>query len=815
MLRGFFQDLRFSLRSFARHPLFTAASVCSLGLGVGACAVIYSVVYALLLKPLPYAEPGRLVHLGAGNPALGEGDFGGVAPAVLAELRSRPDTGFAALAGQTYDYANLTGVPVPAQLTVGLVTEGYLPLFGVQPALGRLLLAEDFRPGATPAVVLGDKLWRSQFHADPHLLGQTILVGDKPRTVVGIMPGSFKEPNNVSELWLPIPADDPLMLSHTSFSLTAVARLADGRPATLEKARATVRVVSANLASAYPAEYNGWHLAVEPLGGVLFVDRTQKRALWLLLGAVACVLLVTCANVANLQLVRASGRRRELGVRLALGASRGRVMRQSLVESGVLAAVGGGLALLLAAWGVDAVRALLPAGFSSRQEEIALSLPVLGFALGVAVLAGLASGLLPAWFAARQDPAGSLAGGGRSAAGGGGGQRTRGLLVVAEISLALVLLAGAGLLGRSFLALLHADPGLRTERILTLNLSLSDKRYPDLARRAEFYRRILETVRAVPGAENAGLTTTQFFNWSMHLGFLKPGQTAGDPALVRQAADYDVVNPECFAALNIPLRRGRLFTPGDNAAAPPVAIVNEELARRFFPGADPLGQKMTLTGLQKPVTVEIVGVTATVHRRGPEETPGAQVYVPYLQRATTFATLYVRAGGGVSAESLTRSVQTAILGIDPDQPVSDVSTLEKARRASVGSTRLYLALFALFAALTLGLAALGIYGTVSHSVGQRTREIGIRLALGAQISDVLRLVLGQGMRLILAGLLLGIAASLALARLLASLLYGVDARDPATLFLTAVLLGAVALLASYLPARRATRIDPLAALREE
>ena len=815
MFPGLLQDLKYSLRSFARQPLFTLTAVCSLALGIGACAIIYSVVYTLLLKPLPYGKPDQLVHVGMRNPSLGEESFGGVAPAALTEVRSRPDTGFAILAGQTYDYANLTGIPTPTQLTVGDVTEGYLDVFGIRPALGRLFVAADYRPGAAPTVVLGNKVWRSQFHADPHLIGQTILLADKPTVVVGVMPPSFKEPNNVSDAWLPLMTDDPAMLSWTSRMLTPIARLADGSPATLAKARAVLRAVSANLAAAHPADYTGWEMQAEPLENVLFTNRNQNRGLWLLFGAVACVLLVTCANVANLQLVRASGRRRELGVRLALGAGRGRIMRQCLLESTLLAGVGGALALLLAAWGVDAVRALLPPGFSVRQEEIALSWPVFGFAVAVTALAGLATGLLPAWFASRQAPAGALAGGGRGAAGGGSGSRVRGFLVIAEISLALVLLAGAGLIGRSFLALVRSNPGMRTERVLTLNLSLPEKRYPDVARRAEFYRRVLESVRAVPGVENAALTTTQFFNWSMRFNFLKPGQAPADPALAWQSADYDAVNPDCFATLDIPLRRGRAFEARDNAAAPPALMVNEEFVRKFFPGVDPLGQKIELVGSRQPMTLEIVGVTADVHRRGKDQPADPQMYVSYLQRPTTFATLLVRAGGGVPAESLTHPVQAAILQVDPDQPVTDVSTMEKARRASVGSTQLFLALFAVFAGLTLGLAALGIYGTVSFSVGQRTREIGIRMALGAQIADVMRLVLGQGVRLTLAGLALGLVAALALARLLAGLLYGVGVYDPATLLLVALLLGTVALLASYLPARRAARIDPLTALREE
>ena len=814
MFQGFFQDLKFSLRSFARQPVFTVTAVCSLALGIGACVIIYSVVYAVLLKPLPYARPEQLVHVNMTNPAVGDESANGMAPMTVADLLARPDTGLSMLGGQTYDYCNLTGVDRPCQLTVGLVTEQYLGVFGVAPSLGRLFGKQDFRADAAPTVILGDKLWRTQFHADPGLVGQTIHIDDRPRTVVGIMPARFKDPYNVGQLWLPIQANNPMASAPGSRALDGVGRLHEATAANLRRTRAALDTAAANLAVTDPTDYKGWRLIAEPLGGALLAGRAQQHALWLLLGGVGCVLLVTCANVANLQLARASARRREWGVRMALGASRMRLMRQLLAESALLAGVGGALGVLLAAWGIDAVRALLPAGFT-RQEEIALDLPVLGFSVVLAALVGAASGVLPAWFASRQDAAGSLADGGRGAAGGGGGARTRAGLVVAEISLALVLLAGAALLGRSFLGLLRASPGFRTERVLTLGMSLGTGRYPDRAHSAEFYRRAVEAVRGVPGVENVGLSTTQFFNWTMRFGFLKVGQPGDDPAVARQTADYDAINPDCLAALEIPLRRGRAFTTQDNAAAPAVMIVNEEFTRQFFPDTDPLGQKVVITSRNDKMTLEIVGVTANLRRHGASEPVAPQMYVSCFQRPPSFATFYVRAAGGLPAESLARPVQAAIWNIDHDLPMSDVSTLARDLRGTTSLTRLYLALFVLFAGLTLGLAALGVYGTVSYSVGQRTRELGIRLALGAQRGDVLRLVLGQGTRLILAGLTLGIVASLALARLVASLLYGVDPHDPATLASVAVVLGLVALLASYLPARRAAQIDPLTALREE
>lgn len=823
-----FHDLRSAGRQFTQRPGFSAVAVLTLALGIGTAAVIFSVVYGLMLKPLPYARPERLVRLHAVNAGQKSGDGGefGVAPATLAELQAAPPPGFESLAGSTYGYQNLTRVPTPTQLTVGLVTADYFRVLGVSAQLGRTLRAEDCRTASPPVAVLGNALWRQQFNADPTVVGRSIVLNDQPHTVVGVMPPEFKEPQNVAELWLSLAADGPAMQSRADHYLTALGRLSaggDGRD--LAAARAALDVVSANLAQTYPAEERGWSLTVTPLREE--VVRDYRRGLWLLLGAVGGVLLVTCANVAVLQLVRASGRRRELGIRLALGAGRGRIVRQLLTESLLLAAVGGGLGVLLAAWGVDAVVALLPAGYSPRQEEIALNTPVLVFAVATAGLTGVLFGALPAWFASRQDPAGEVAlhrqsgassnsGGSRGASAGPGAIRSREWLVAGEIAAACVLLVGAGLMVRSFLGLLNVAPGLRTERVLTLGLSLSDTRYENAAQRTDFYRRVLDTTRALPGVANVGLASTQPFNWNLAYTFTKPGQTAELATAAGQSATFDSVNPEFFAALDVPIRRGRGFGGQDTADAPKVAVVSEQFVRRFFPGTDPLGQELTLTGFRAPLTVQIVGVAADVRRFGLEKEPAAQLYVSYRQRPMTFATLFVRAAGDdLPAESLTKPVQAAIWKLDPDQPITNVSTLERAVRNSVGPTRLYLALFTLFAGLTLGLAALGLYATVAFSVGQRTREFGIRLALGASPGNLRWLVLGQGARLVAGGLGIGLLAAFGLSRLLAGLLYGVGAADPATFAGVALLLAGVALLASYLPARQAMRVDPVVALKAE
>ncbi len=806
-------DLRIGWRSLLCSPVFTLTAVGSLALGIAACTVIFSVVYALLLRPLPYPNPSELIHLGMGNPAFPGGAFGFLAPGTFKTLRHTPHSGLSAVGGFGYDYANLTGVPAPTQLTVGLVTADYFLVYGVPARLGRTFTDADCHVGSPPTVVLTDHLWRTQLNAAEDIVGQSITLDDKPRTVIGVMPASFKDLNDGCDFWQPLSEDGPEMSSTTTRRYITTARLSAAGEAGRAQLRALLGTLSAHLPQTDPTYNKGWHLEFHRLAGGILIGPAAQQALWLLLGAVGCVLLVTCANVANLQLVRGAARRREVGVRLALGASRARIVRLALTESLILAAVGGGLGALAAAWGVDAVAALLPPGYSPLQDGIRLDWAVLGFALTVATLAGVGTGLLPSWTAARQDPAGSLSAAGRGASEGPGGRRIRAVLVVAEIALALVLLVAAGLMGRSLLATVRTDAGMRLDRTLLLNLSLSPTRYADPARKADFYRQLLDAVNAVPGVSGTAMTMTAPFSWTEGFDFRLPGQDASAPEVLHQSATEDTVNPACFATLGIPLRRGRVFNDADVASAPKVIVVNDEFVRRYFPDGNVLGQRITMA--PRGTLLEIVGVVGNVRSNGLGEEAPAQAYFSYLQSPGSFATLCVRAAGTVEAESLTHPVEAAVWRIDAAQPIGKVTTLEKAAAGTVAFTRLYVVLFGSFAALTLGLAVLGIYGTVAYSVGQRTREIGIRLALGAQRRDVLRLILGQGARLIAVGLAIGLLCSFGLSHLLKSLLYGVKASDPATLAAVVALLGVAAFAASYLPARRAMRIDPLTALREE
>lgn len=809
-----FHDLRLGCRSLLRSPLFTLAAAGSLAMGIAACTVIFSVVYTLLLRPLPYPHPLELVTLGLSDPLQGDkAAMAGLPPSVLKRLRDDPQGKFSVLGGFNYDYINLTHVPTPTQLLVGQTTRDYFRVFGIPARLGRVFTDADCRMASPLTVVLSDAVWRTQFNAAAEIVGQSITLADQPHVVVGVMPPGFKDVAGNCDLWTPLAEDGSEMSETSSRTLISVGRFSGGERE-IRTLRATLETISANLAQADPVRFKNKRLAAMPLRATL-VEGGTTHALWLLLGAVGCLLLVTCANVANLQLVRAEARRREVGVRLALGASRARILRFCLAESLLLAGVGGGLGVLAAAWGVDAVAALLPAGSSPFQDEIRLSLPVLGFALAVALLTGGVTGLLPAWMASRQDPAGALAAGSRGASGASGGTRVRAILVVAEIALALMLLAGAGLMGRSFLATLRTPAGLRTERTLMLNLSVPEPRYERSPQRQAYLQRLLEGIGALPGVQGVGLSTTEPFNWYIPMNFLLPGQTEGAPETARQTAAYDAVNPAFFSTLDIPILQGRAPNAHDNDGAALVVVVNHAFAHEFFPRGDALGGRITIPSARVPTTLEIVGIAGDVRRTGLDKEAPPQMYLCYLQRPQSYATLYVRAADGLGAESLTKSVQGAIWQVDADQPIGKVSTLARVVSGSVASPRLYVVLFGGFAVMALLLAVLGIYGTVSYSVGQRTRELGIRLALGAQREDVLRLVLGQGTRLIVVGLAIGLLASLTLAGLLKSLLYGVAANDPVTLGVVAGLLGGVALLASYLPARRATRIDPLTALREE
>jgi putative ABC transport system permease protein len=799
------QDLRSAFRQLVKNRGFTTVAVLILAVGIGASTAIFSVVHALLLRPLAYEDARRLVQVQAEHPEQGTA---GLAYATFVDL-TRENRSFAAVAGQEYYYVNLTKTASPTRLTLLQATTDYFKLFGVAPLLGRSWNADECTTGATPVVVLGEALWRAQFNGRQDILGQPILLDDVAHIVIGVMPASFSDPWGNAQLWRPLPLNGADAADRTGHSLSTFARL---RPdVTLDQAGAELKTLGQRLARSYPEPYRGWSLGVADLQGLVVGD--YRTGLLVVLGAVSCVMLITCANIAGLAVVRAIGRRKELAVRAALGASGRQLMRQLLVESLLLALVGGGLGILLANWGVTAILALVGNGWLPRAGEIAINTPVLLAALALTLVTGVAFGLAPAWSAARTDANDALKENSGRGSGGPASRRLRSGLVVIELALALMLLVAAALLGRSFATVLHKSPGMRTDQLLTLGLSLSSKRYDTADKRRDFYLRTEQAVAAVPGVAAAGFTQTMPFTWGIPNALVPVG-----PSLVNEqnapAAYYDSVGTDFFRAAGIPLVAGRLFNAADEAKAPGVVLVSASTARRFFGGENPVGRRLRPPGPNQAVPFEIVGVVGDVLRTGlaSNEVP-LQIYRPIAQRPTAFATLIVQTS--IRPDAVAKAVQQAIWSVDADQAIEAVSPVSSLVSNSVTQPRLYLTLFGLFAGIALGLAAVGLYGLIAYGVAQRTREFGIRTALGASQGEVLRLVLREGAILTGAGLALGLAGAGATARLLQTMVYATSVYDPLVFLGVPVLLAAVAAAACLLPARRAARIDPIVALRAE
>jgi len=796
--------LRTTFRSLARTPGFAVLTVAVLALGVGTSTVIFSVVHALLLKPLRYADSSQLVaiqsrHLEQGTSVL--------APATFMDL-ARESHSFTSVAAQQYDYVSLTHAAAPARLTGIMATADYFKLFGVAPLLGRTWVPAETRMGANGVVVLGENLWRREFGGRDSIIGQTITLDERPFVVIGVMPEAFIDPWGNSELWRPAAMNGPDVHERFERYWSTFGRLRPG--VTLEQARSELATLGRNLQRRYPSAYRGWGLDVADLQGAIVGQ--YRQGLLLLLGAVGCVMLVTCANVAGLSIVRSVGLRRARAIRAALGASATRLALQSLGESLLLALAGGALGVLLARWGVRAVVAAVSDGSLPRADEIGLNLPVLLSALGLTLATGVAFGLAPAWSAARARGADALKDGARGTAG-RAPARVRSALVVGEIALAVVLLVAAGLLARSLGSMLSRPAGLRTEQLLAVGLALAPHRYDDAAKRRSEYDRILEGVAALPGVESAGLSTTMPFTWGMTLSLapVGPGGGAGSAQ-----AYYDSVSPGFFRAAAVPLLAGRIFGAGDDAGGPPVAIVSARTAQRFFGAANPLGRHLRSPEASPgpAAEFEIVGVVGDVLREGlaARDVP-LQVYRPLAQRPTSFGTLIVHTT--VRADSLTESIKKAIWRVDPDQAIGAVNPVSRLVSDSVSEARLYAALFGLFAGLAMLLAVIGVYGVVADGVAQRTREFGVRSALGARPEDILALVARQGIVLVLAGAALGVLTCLGAVRFLQAFVFGVSLHDPVVILAVAGTLVLAALGACVAPAWRAARLDPATALRSD
>ncbi|MBF5043479.1 ABC transporter permease [Aggregicoccus sp. 17bor-14] len=792
------QDLRFALRTLLRRPGFTLAVVLTLALGIGANSAIFATVEAVLLRPLPLREPERVVQVWGTHPDVGE------EAASLPDFRDWRDGQSAVrLAALANSALNLTGLGEPQRVPTGGASADFFEVMGAAPALGRGFTAQEARTGQGQVVVLSHGFWKRQLGGSPSALGRTLTLDGRPYTVVGVAPEGLEAVFPRLQLWVPLP-DDSSEARRADF-LRVYGRLAPG--ASVESAQAQLRAVAARLTQEHPDTNARWSVAVRGLHAEF--TRPARPALLLFSGAVALVLLIACANVANLLLAQGAARERELAVRTALGASRGRLVRQLLTESLLLSCLGGALGLLFAVWGADALVQLRPRALQGLAGGVD-AVSVL-FTLGLSLLTGVLFGLVPALRLARAPQGTGLL---RQASGGaGGGRRLRGALVLAEVALALMLLVGAGLLVRSFGRLQQVDPGFEPAGVLSGVLSLPEARYAKDADEAALYGRLLERVNALPGVERAALASNLPLSGGgnyLNMG-IEGRDSAGDGP---QDAETASVSARYFEALHIPLREGRTFAASDVAGAPDVAVVNEALVRRFFGGKSPLGARVTLDGKRY---FRIVGVVGDVRSESLGEQAYRQLYVPLAQVPAPRVMLAVRAAGGTDAAALALSpgVRRELAALDAQLPLAEVQPLSESLGRELSAPRVNVRVLGLFAAVALLLAALGIYGVMAYAVAQRTREIGIRMALGADAADVLRLVVRQGMAPALLGVGAGLAGALATSRLLSGLLYGVAATDLATFALVPLGLLAVALLAAWLPARRATHVDPTEALRAE
>ena len=801
------KDLRFGVRTLAKSPGFAAVAVLTLALGVGATTAIFSVVNALLLRPLPFKDLDRLVAVWEAVPAQGV-ERNEISEPNYLDWRAQSSS-FEHLAVYSWWSVNVSGVETPERVQGFQVSPNFFDALGARAALGRTFLPEEEQPGKDRVVILSDGYWRSRFAADPAIVGKTLTLNGIGRTVVGVMPKGFDYPTG-GEMWSPYRFDPANTSPRYAHFLLGVGRLRAG--VTREQAEAELGGVAARLEQQYPETNAGRRVAVRPL--LADTVRQYRPMLLLMLAAVGFVLLIACANVANLLLARAASRSREMAIRAALGAGRLRILRQLLTESLMLALAGGGLGVLLAVWGVDLIAALFPSDFVRYIPgwgQIGVDRRALLFTLAVSLAAGVLFGLAPALRASRADLNDALKEGGK--AGGAERNRLRSLLVVAEVALSLVLLAGAGLMLRSFVRLLEVKPGFDPERVLVAELILPRARYREDAQAVEFYSRLREGVGGLPGVRSAALTSfIPLAGSNATTGFTVEGQPR-PPHGQEPEANYRAVTPGYFSTMRIPLVGGRAFDEGDAAGAERVCVVNEALARKYFPGEDPLGRYVRGEGGTPEAQLKrIVGVVGDV-RHNLDEDPKPEIYFPEAQDASRSMVLVARADA--DPLSLAPAVRAQVQALDRDLPVYNVRTMDQVRAESIFRQRFSVVLLGIFAALALALASVGLYGVISYTVTQRTHEIGVRMALGAQGGDVLRMVVRQGMAHVAVGVGAGLAGSLLLTRVMAGLLYGVSATDPATFAGVSLLLAAVALAACLVPARRAAKVDPIKALRYE
>ncbi len=807
-LETFFRDLQFGLRSLGNSPGFTTIALLTLALGIGANTAIFSIINAVVLQPLPYRSPDRLVKIWPASAATS------VSKQDYVDIKNAAASFDDIAAYSGWDFT-ITGSDAAAKLDGARTTATLFSLLDVNAVAGRTFLPDEDQAGHDKVALISYGLWQSRFGSDSQIIGQPITINGENHTIIGVMPKGFNFPGGRQcDLWLPATLDPRNNDDFSSGYLMLVGRLKPG--VTIERAQSEITEISRHIRQQrpnLPADY-GDGARVISLQREMVGDK--QTTLFILLGAVGLLLLIACANVANLQLARTSTRQRELAIRAALGASRARLVRQLLTESCLLYFIGG-LAGIAIAWiGLDLLLALVPAD-TPRLGEIAISRPVFFFALGISLLSGVLFGLAPAIQISKPDLQAPLKEGGRVSSDGVGGRRLRSLLVVSEIALALMLVTSAALLIKSFWRLEHVDPGFDPDQVLSFQLSPPDFAEGDsaaAARERTYYRQVLERLAALPDVQSVGgihLLPMGDSNWDPGLRIEDRPLPAGSS---HGSVNWRLVTPDYFRAMKIPLLRGRFFTASDNESAEKVAIINATLARKYWPGENPIGRRIGSGFEGKGNWVTVVGVVGDIKQHGLGVETRPEMYRPYFQYASMPSmTLMVRTTSTPAA--LAASIRSAVGSIDKNVPITDLQPMTDVVARSISQPRSTMLLLSVFASIGVTLGIIGIYGVISYSVAQRTQEIGVRMALGARTLDVLRLVVGQGLKLTLFGIVAGVGGALAVTRLMSSLLFGVSATDPETFAIIAVLLAGVALLACYVPARRATKINPMVALRYE
>ena len=806
-------DIRFGVRTLLKSPGFTLVALATLALSLGANTAIFSFVNAVLLKPLPYDQPERIMRVLEKRP---DGGNNGISTLNFLDWQKENNV-FEFLAARTGGSVSLTGIDEPVLIPGARVSARYFDVFGVRAGQGRTFLDGEDQAGRDRVVVLSHILWQTQFGGAPDIVGRSIQLDGEPHEVVGVLPANSPFDRGFARLWRPL-TFTPANMTRNFHWFGATGRLKPG--VTLEQARAQMDIIGKRISDEYPDSNQGWGVSVDPLAERI-VNDDLRRWLYVLLSAVGMVLLIACANLANLTLMRVVGREREIAIRLAVGAGRWTLARQFLTESMLLSFAGGLLGLWLGHATMKGLNAAMPPFTLPPEAEVTMDGRVLLFSFGLTLLTGVLVGLFPALQAARPGLTQSLKQGGVGSSA-GAHARVRSMLVVAEVAFAFILLTGAGLLIRSLDRLSEVDPGFVSTNVLTFRLPISDQRFPEVAGLTAYLHQVTERIEALPGAADVALTTAlPMQGW----GYGMPFQIADRPTVdrsKRSAGYFKMVSPSYFRTLGMRLQKGRLLAPTDVHGAPPVMVINDAMAKKFFADADPIGRRILVqeivpgkTQLGDEIPWEIVGIVANEAVGGlddkPENNPG--MYVSNEQSPAFGQAVLIRSTQDTAL--LREAVKKTIRQLSPDQTLPDMKTLDVIKAESLGGSRFGTMLLGCFAGVSLLLSAIGIYGVISYSVTQRTREIGIRAALGASSGDVMRLVLRHGMGLAILGLLLGVAGSFGLTQLMQSLLFGIGERDPVTLVTVFVVLGLVALAACLLPARRATRVDPVIALRSE